>query len=82
MEFDPILSNTIPVANIIWFIFQIGFVLFAALYFIFSLIIIRQVNLMTETLKTETSFILKFFSILHAFLSLAVVIFFITLTWV
>jgi hypothetical protein len=56
---------------------KIGFIIFAALYFIFSLVVIRQVALMAETVKTEFGGILKILSIFFALLSLGLLIFFI-----
>lgn len=58
-------------------LFKIGFVAFAVLYFIFSLIVIRQVTLMTETVMTEGAPILRIISILHAGLALGIIILFI-----
>lgn len=57
--------------------FKVGFVILAILYFIFALIVVRQVNLMTETVITEGGPILRAISILHAGLALAVVVLFI-----
>ncbi len=58
---------------------KLGFIGVAALYFIFSLVVIRQVNLMSETVITKAAGILKVIAILHALLALAVLIFFIFL---
>lgn len=58
-------------------LFKIGFVAFAVLYFIFSLIVIRQVALMTETVMTEGAPILRILSILHAGLALGIIVLFI-----
>lgn len=58
-------------------LFKIGFVAFAILYFIFSLIVIRQVALMTETVLTEGAPILRVLSILHAGLALGIIVLFI-----
>lgn len=49
------------------------------LYFIFSLVIVRQVNLMTETLITEVAPALRAFSIIHSGFALGVIILFIGL---
>lgn len=57
-------------------LFKIGFITFATVYFIFSLIIIRQVSLMSETVITEGGFILKAISIIHAGLALGIVVLF------
>ena len=61
------------------FIFKIGFVVFASLYFIFSLIVIRQVSLMTQTVRTQAAPILKLISILFALFALGMVVFFLLL---
>lgn len=57
--------------------FKIGFIVLAILYFIFSLIVIRQVALMSQTVITEGGFVLRAISIIHAGLALGVVVFFI-----
>lgn len=56
---------------------KIGFIVLASLYFLFSLIVVRQVKLMTQTLVTAVSPILKTLSIIHAVLALGLIIFFI-----
>ncbi len=61
------------------FIFKVGFIIFAILYFIFSLIVIRQIKTMTTTIMTEGGSILRAFAILFAGLSLGVVVLFIGL---
>ena len=55
---------------------KFGFVAFAALYFIFSLVIIRQISLMAETVVTELSGVLKIISIAFAVLSLLLLVYF------
>lgn len=60
-------------------IFKIGFVIFAILYFIFSLIVVRQVYLMTDTIMTEAAGILRALAILFAGLALGIIILFIVL---
>lgn len=60
------------------FLLRIGFVAFAGLYFLFSLIIIRQVSLMAETVRTEFGGALKLFSLLFALISLGILIYFVT----
>lgn len=59
--------------------FEIGFLAFAVIYFIFTLIVLRQVNLMTATIKTEGGGLIKAFAILYAGLSLGVIVLFIGL---
>lgn len=71
-----ITSSIIGIAGILA-IARIGILALAAAYFIFSLIVVRQVNLMTETLVTEVSPILRAFSIIHAGLALGAVILFV-----
>ncbi len=73
----PLDNNLTTIADGILFVFKIIFVFLTALYFIFSLIIVRQVKLMTETLITEVSPVLRVFTILHAVAALGLIIFFI-----
>lgn len=74
-------GSVMPVAPIegLIFISEVGILLFAILYFIFSLIVVRQVSLMTETLITEVSPLLRAFSIIYAGVALGIVILFIGL---
>lgn len=58
-------------------VIKFGFLVFATLYFVFSLIIIRQVSLMAETVKTELGGALSILSILFALVSLAILVYFI-----
>jgi len=62
--------------NSVMALFKIGFIIFAILYFFFSLIVVRQVALMTETVITEAGGILKVLSIVYAIFSLAIVVLF------
>lgn len=71
----PILRFLTDFANL----FKIGFILFSLVYFIFSLIVIRQVNLMSQTLITEGDGVLKVAALIHALIALGVVIFFLIL---
>lgn len=72
-------DNALPVVfgNEILLGAKIALIVFAILYFIFSLIVVRQVNLMTQTVKTETAPILKLISFVHALLALGVIILFV-----
>lgn len=56
------------------YLFDFGFGVFALLYFIFSLIVIRQVFSMTQTVATEAGFVLRFLAFLHAGLALLVMV--------
>jgi hypothetical protein len=58
-------------------IMEIGFVILFIFYFLFSLVVIRQVNLMTETVITEGAPLLRFLAILHAGIVLAVIVMYI-----
>jgi hypothetical protein len=57
-----------------WITFKVLFLILFILYFGFSLIVIRQVQLMTDTLQTEVSPVLRSFALLHAIVSLGIVI--------
>jgi hypothetical protein len=65
--------------NLVSGAFEIGFLIFGIVYFIFALIVLRQVNLMTSTIKTEGGGTLKAIAILYAGLALGVIILFIGL---
>lgn len=57
--------------------FKLGFIIIAILYFIFALIVIGQIRLMTETVNTEAGSLLRFFSILHAGIALGLIVLFV-----
>lgn len=65
--------------NLFWITIELAILAFAALYFIFALIVVRQVRLMTTTLITEVSPLLKALSILFAGFSLGMTFLFIGL---
>jgi len=67
---------TIPILGVsVWFIAKI-FALFALLiYIIFSVVIVRQVNLMTETLEVGFESPLKVIALFHLILAILVFIF-------
>lgn len=69
----PTILSFLP-ANLLDLIFMVGFVTFGVVYFIFTLIVLRQVNLMTATIKTEGGGILKALAILYAGLSLGAIV--------
>ena len=60
-------------------VFKIGFIIFALLHFIFTLIVLRQINLMTRTVITEGGPLLRILGLLYAVLGLAALIYFIAL---
>ena len=66
-------------SGIITSAFEIGFIAFGVVYFIFTLILLRQVNLMTSTIKTEGGGLLKAIAILYAGLALGVIVLFVGL---
>lgn len=60
-------------------VFKLGFIIFALLHFIFTLIVLRQINLMTKTIVTEGGPILRILGLLYAILGLVVLIYFIVI---
>jgi len=74
MEAVPVASTNPLFLNIVSGAFDIGFLAFGIVYFIFTLIVLRQVNLMTGTIKTEGGGILKAMAILYCGLSLGVIV--------
>lgn len=79
MEVIPQASANPVFLNLISGVFEIGFLIFGVLYFIFTLIVLRQVNLMTSTVRTEGGGLLKAIAILYAGLALGVIVLFIGL---
>jgi len=71
-----VLSAMNPLQGV-WVVANFWILILAALYFVFSLIVIRQIHLMTEIVMTEAAPIMRAFSIIHAGLALGIVILFI-----
>ncbi len=59
--------------------FKLLLLVLSILYFLFSIIVVRQVSLMTDSLVTEITPAFRVFAIIFAVISLAVVISFIKL---
>jgi hypothetical protein len=70
--FSPVISM-----GLVWFIVRTALVMQGILYFIFSLIVVRQINLMTDTVITEVAPYLRAFAIIHAGVALGIIILFI-----
>lgn len=72
----PLEGGIIPLLSLdnFWQIVRVIILVAAVLYFIFSLIVVRQVNLMTETLITEVAPLLRAAAIIHAGVALGVII--------
>lgn len=58
-------------------VFKFGFIIFSILHFIFTLIVLRQINLMTQTIITEGGPILRILGIIYTVFALLVLIYFI-----
>jgi len=69
-------ANNLPAVDYI-LIVHLTVLLILIFYAIFALIIVRQVDLMSKTLITPVSPVVKFISIVHAGLSLG----FVVLSW-
>lgn len=74
MSLEGAVSIPIVPMDLIWLIVKSSFILLVGLYFIFSLIVVRQVNLMTETLITEVAPFLRAFAIIHAGVALGMIV--------
>ncbi len=59
----------------IWFIVKIFFIVGLSVYFIFALVIVRQVEIMTQTVKLEFELPIKILGILHLLFALVLLIF-------
>lgn len=60
----------------ILFIFRVMILVFALLYLIFSVVVMRQINLMTETIITELSPYLRFFGVVYVGVSAGLILLF------
>ena len=69
----------ISAQSVVELLFKIAFVVFGVVYFIFTLVVLRQVNLMASTIKTEGGGLLKALAILYAGFALGVIVLFIGL---
>lgn len=76
---NPLFMLSLAPIDSFWLMMKVGILFLGALYFVFSLIIVRQVSLMSEVLITEVSPLLRAFTILHAGLALGIIILFIGL---
>lgn len=65
-------SDTQTTLNTLYIIFKIGFTILTIFYFIFSVIVTRQVKLMTEVLQTDSRYVLQFISWLHSIAAIGV----------
>ncbi|MDD2822577.1 MAG: hypothetical protein PHQ59_00715 [Candidatus Daviesbacteria bacterium] len=77
MSLESTIFNPVVSMDTVWFIVKGGLVVLSLLYFIFSLIVVRQINLMTDTLITEVAPYLRAFAIIHSGISLGIIILFI-----
>ncbi len=66
--------NVIGLLVNVWLVIKLLILSLMVLYFIFSLIVLRQINLMTETLITEISPVIKGLGFVHVFLALALLV--------
>jgi hypothetical protein len=66
--------NSLTIDSMLYFLFEGGLILFFILYLLFALVVIKQVNLMTDTVITEEKNNLKLFSRIHAVVVLLIII--------
>lgn len=71
---DQVLSSVVTPMDGVWLVVKVGIIILSVFYFLFSLVVVRQVSLMTDTLITEISPYLRAFSLIHAGLALGVII--------
>ena len=69
------------ISQVFWSLLQIILLVISVLYFIFTVIVIRQVRLMTETVITDVAPALRALSIFYGLISLGVVILFVWLSF-
>jgi hypothetical protein len=65
----------IPIINIsTWFIFKIFILIALIVYLVFSLVVVRQIRLMTETLKVAAGAFLRTFSYFYLALAIGILL--------
>lgn len=68
--------QTLPLVNIsIWFIVKIFFIVGLVIYNIFALVVLKQANIMTQTLNVGLELPIKLIAILHLIFALSILIF-------
>ncbi len=72
-----IISNTISAQTSALFVAKVSIIFLSGLYFIFSLIVMRQIALMTETVISDNDPYLRAFGIIHSGVALGLIILFI-----
>ncbi|OGM76209.1 hypothetical protein A2210_00585 [Candidatus Woesebacteria bacterium RIFOXYA1_FULL_40_18] len=69
-------SDLLPILGIsIWFIAKIFVVFAISLYVVFALVVVRQVQLMTDTLEVGFETEVRLLSFIHLLFAIAVLIF-------
>ncbi len=75
------MPTTIPTnlfdSDVAWVLLKAAILIILVFYVIFALMVVRQVDLMSKTLITQVSPILKAFSIVHAGFAIGLIV----LTW-
>lgn len=67
--------DTIPLIGIsIWLIVKVFFLIALVIYLIFALVVIKQVNIMTDTLDLNFEVPVKILALAHFFFALAVLV--------
>ena len=68
------MEGTIPILGIsVWLVAKIAALILLAIYLVFALVVVRQVQLMTDTIEAGFEVPIRLFSYLH--LAFAVIIF-------
>lgn len=69
-------ANLLPIFSMssVWVLIELLIILLSVLNFIFSLIVVRQVDFMADTIITDVTPILKGLSIIYAGVSLGVTV--------
>ncbi len=67
--------QVIPVTTSIWFVLKIFFIIGLSVYFIFALVIVRQVQIMIETVKLSFEIPIKILSVIHLILAVSLLLF-------
>ncbi len=77
MSIETVAGGTLSPLGLTLMVFRVLIVAAAVIYFAFSLVVVRQVYLMTETLTTNDAPLMRAFSIIHAGFALGLTLLFV-----
>lgn len=75
--YDSLINQLLDIPSdiaIIWLFVKFGFIIAFGLYFLFAIIVVRQITMMTKTITTPAEPVLKLFAYVHLIFALIVLL--------